>query len=782
MLVRSTLSRSSLRRSGSASSSTPASDAIAAWDLSLVRYFLVDNDAGDDANIGYVDAAAGATLTPAGIAKKTITGTSGLLSILPKTGNARRAVILLKSRAAGATYLNPSAVAEGLDLTGIDGYAGIWVRGSTDLTNTVADRITLGAMVAAAGPNGDSSWTVAAGATTSVFAVSAGALPAEPTLKSGVDTSASFFRVRFTGNVTAALANVCRETYRVAGGNTITVGDNLAVAPAAGDTFFIERPGVRLASYFETDQNGGPVAGLANNSQGNATVGIAVVATAARQFLLGNAGTTRYTFCDLTSAAPAVNTVQAKSQANILIFAPAWIDETSTSRDVGIGLRCAIAQFVCNTVITLSRGIYCTGTLNTTSQTSYFIQSTAAQLSGAGYYGNGVSTRIASAGNANNCTFGNNASGTSRRTRITGNGQTTLGSLNLQGFQRIRGVEFELCGAAPCIEVGGATAASQSDANSVYLDDCVNGPAGGNTGVGIKIGAALRNRSVLIGIANACTVSGTAGEIMLGDGAALTTYAALTRTNVVDSNGNDVQGTGGHVVNQCALVSNQSGGALAVGDVVRSNGTAAQVTSAQADTLANSAAVGVMVTPPASLGSGYMAVAGAPSVNFSAPPTPGAVAYLSTSTIRVATTTLPAISGTQQLVKLGRVQPNGISGSTARVALNIDVRPENAFDPFDTIVEVTDTNATFSLSQTVIVVTGAITANRTFPLPPLASVITGQRFTLKDMTSSGAFDLIMDGDGAETIDLQPTATLTTGGGSRGSLTVRKTPTQGWMIE
>ena len=122
-LQRSALRRSSMRRSGSGGGGpTPPSNPgnVADWDLTLTRYFLVDYDGGDDANTGYVDAAAGATIVPTGLAKKTIN--AGLMDILPRTGNGRKCVVLVKNRAAGATYLDADGVtASDVDLSACTG-------------------------------------------------------------------------------------------------------------------------------------------------------------------------------------------------------------------------------------------------------------------------------------------------------------------------------------------------------------------------------------------------------------------------------------------------------------------------------------------------------------------------------------------------------------------------------------------------------------------------------------------------------------------------------------
>src|SRR6185295_10150337 len=141
-----------------------------------------------------------------------------------------------------------------------------------------------------------------------------------------------------------------------------------------------------------------------------------------------------------------------------------------------------------------------------------------------------------------------------------------------------------------------------------------------------------------------CTITGTSGDLKLA-GAVTATIADLAFTNVVDNAGNNIQGTAGTVVGQAVLVSNQSGGARVVGNVMRTNGTTGQVTCLQGDTAAHATdAVGVLVTSPASAGLAYTVTNGAPYVLYDGAPTAGAQAFASTGTTCKATTTAPAVA------------------------------------------------------------------------------------------------------------------------------------------
>lgn len=220
---------------------------------------------------------------------------------------------------------------------------------------------------------------------------------------------------------------------------------------------------------------------------------------------------------------------------------------------------------------------------------------------------------------------------------------------------------FDLTGSAgiPCIRLTGLNC-------TLVVDGCTG--TSGNTDVGIDMSLAVAS-TLIAGRSSANTISGTAGDIKVA-GTAIATHAGLALTGFVDNAGNKILGTGLPFATDCQLVSNQSGGAVAVGDLVRGNGTTGQVTSSQATTNAATAAVtGVMVTAAASASNGYMAGPGGyVYVLFDGTPTAGAIAYVSPGTIRKATTTVPAVSGTNQKARIGRV--HSLSGSTAVVAFN----------------------------------------------------------------------------------------------------------------
>jgi hypothetical protein len=119
---------------------------------------------------------------------------------------------------------------------------------------------------------------------------------------------------------------------------------------------------------------------------------------------------------------------------------------------------------------------------------------------------------------------------------------------------------------------------------------------------------------------------------------------------------------------------NFSGGALALGLIVRQNGTAGQVTSARANTGANATGVlGVTLESIASTAIGFAALTGAIWVRFDAAPTIGNLAYLSDVTAGQARDTPPAEAGTNQKLRLGYIE--NVSGTLGLVIWQPELVP-----------------------------------------------------------------------------------------------------------
>ena len=106
----------------------------ASWPTATPRFFALDYDGGSDTNAGFSDV----SMTAAGaVAKKTW---EGIQAILPSLGAGRSVEIAIKSRAAGATYLNLAAAVATLDLTSFSNYSTrLSVRGTA--TDTTASSV-----------------------------------------------------------------------------------------------------------------------------------------------------------------------------------------------------------------------------------------------------------------------------------------------------------------------------------------------------------------------------------------------------------------------------------------------------------------------------------------------------------------------------------------------------------------------------------------------------------------------------------------------------------------
>lgn len=495
------------------------------WNLDAIRYYAVDYDNGNDANIGYSDV----SMAAAGlVAVKTFTQ---LRRILPSNGAGRLCVIGAKPRSGGANYLKPDGVTiDNLDLRGVGGYLWLSVQGTTDFSDSAADRLQVGGLQVLAGPNADGSWTVAGGATTSLFSVAAGALTAEPGLLG--------YRFRFTGNVTAGLLNVCGGIWKNTG-TAITPMRNVATTPAAGDTFFIERPGVWVDNLLTGPLPNTPIN---DNQQTDAT--LEVIGVRFRETTLtGNAvfritQSIRFSFCEWDKRGPFIN---------------------DCSGDINLGET----AFYCSAPTTIVRpgpirilrtlGALA-GVLAQNSNGSIFVGSTAfvstnntgVQLFrvdrvsfGGGCVAYGSQVFIATAGNeipgvvTGNTFFsviGNSGSSTTRRLRLVGDGASTVALIRLHTGSKfsVFGLDASAAGALPVMQIAGGY-------NTLDIDDFVS-TDGGNNDVAIDTTNAYAS-DLWLGLSAANTIAPAAGN-MRTPGPQIITFAAIAAAGGSDVNQN----------------------------------------------------------------------------------------------------------------------------------------------------------------------------------------------------------------------------------------------------
>lgn len=636
---------------------------IANWTITLTRYFFIDYDGGSDSNLGYIDAAAGTTFTAGqltGVALKTI---ERFHQICPRFGAGRSAVVLVKNRAAGATYKKvDGATDDFFDFSGFVGYRYLLRRGSTDLTNSTTDRVQAGGIVASAGPNGDSSWTAAASTTSVITANAAQTLPGANTLRG--------FRVRFDPNTaTAALRNVAGfiSANTAGAGGTITIGANLPAAPAAGDTFFIEQPGVRIAAFREADLLNcfvTPDALTFRVSSGLVTVGFGITSTAFAAFNGGAVGGATYAFMECVNATNNQVLFSGATLAGAAFFVQrSYFDEAGTSRAVGLGLRSSAGV-----------GIFCAGGLVALRDSALLSATAGITITGGAVFaGSGGSIFVNGArvealmapSNSSTSLFGT-TSATERRTVVEGGTVRLIGSYTAQS---VDGTNTP----AAVFTIGGTTTNVTNRGGAYSFDDCVG--ATGNLGVGIDASNAQGAR-IYYGRTTVNTVTGAAGDIKLaGTGTPIAGHATFTLTGFVDAAGNAHVGTATLLHGEAALITNKAGGALAVGDVIRTNGTTGECTKGQADTAANSSGVlGVMVTPPANNAVGYFVSTGVAYTRFSGAPTVGAIAYLDQANAGQATSTVPPVAATNQKLRLG-IHVRTVSGNDSLLRLQPELFP-----------------------------------------------------------------------------------------------------------
>jgi hypothetical protein len=609
------------------------------WSLSLVRYYLLDYDGGNDANRGYVDAAAGATLTPAGLALKTW---SRLVAILPAVGNGRSFKVLVKNRAAGATYLQSDGTVADVDLTTLDGYAQMAVWGSSDLTNSATDRIAAGQIQGQAGPGGAGEWTIGAGATSTVFTVAAGALTAEPGLLG--------MRVRW---LTGTLAGQC-QMINANTGTQITVGTAFTGAPANGDTFTIERPGVRVNSFkFRAAPEHG-------QAKPHLVAGIAAVADVAAALLFTGPGRLQVSFCETLGATAATKQLEISDACNV-VATRTILDETGATVSLGESIR-VNGAYLLTDVAALTYNDYghveATGAANPQLTRCLF-----GQLGGGGSYLGTSPGRLLvdGVGVIPPLCGGSIAGGTAPATFIIGSGGSATIRTRQQG-----GIRIAACGGLEMSGIngtGGISVASISVAGNCGFVSFVNNVgSSGNTGYGISL-AGMVGGFTFFGAGN--TITGTLGDVLLpGFGSQpVTSHAAIAEMGSMDlSSGHRLIGSGTTATAAIfgLLCSNQSGGALVQGDIVRSSGAtvsgAPGVTGAQADTAANATGVlGVVLTPPATGATAVLAMGPYLLARFDVAPTDGVMSYLSADNARRATVTSPSAGLTRQKLRLGYV-------------------------------------------------------------------------------------------------------------------------------
>lgn len=560
----------------------PGGASVAAWSLSLCRYFLVDNENGLDSNIGYVDAVAGSTIDPTNKAIKTI---DRLYDILPRVGAGRSCVVLLKGRTSG-TYVDADGVNASLLLRGFTGYNRLVVRGSTDLTNVAADRLTCGGRTAtgfSAGgynvtptvltiatvtnatpvaitttgshglatgdqvtiasvggqPSANGEYTVTVTGATTFTLNNTRVIVTEAYTSGGTVTvyrctlagggapafpalNASLgYRLRFdAATATAALRNTCYEIFAL-GNDTIIPGRFFTTAPSASDVLYIEEAGAQFTAV---------------EYQGE------------EAFSLSGVGSTSHIIIQGTDGIPTISSFSVgaciasfyQATTSMLMFGPMaqavtanfFYDETNTTVTNGGGR----AREHSYRGIGLMTRLRCMS-FGTTSPDIMTNCTFSAWYSNYSFRGFDVVRCNSGAGTIPAASFsfvgiGKGTTSTARRNRLGGSAHN--GSINLvQSAVSLYGNFFDGATANLIFIVGVGV--------SVAIDDCIGL---GTTDVpGINVGDNGRMCNISIGVNAPNSAAGSAGKQVQAAYTVQVTYSTLAATNpVTDGQQNRLQG------------------------------------------------------------------------------------------------------------------------------------------------------------------------------------------------------------------------------------------------
>lgn len=597
-----------------------AINSSASW--SGTRYYAVDNENGDDSNLGYSDV----SLANAGeVAVKT---PEQVAHIIPPLGNPDQ-VLVVAFKGRTGIYVGPDGVTIANFVKTLIGYGNIVIRSTADFSNDATDERLLAAETVL-GP-----YTVDSGSTTSTIPVVGGGLP--------TDKTPYAYRIRFTSG---ALAGTTCHHWENNTSSVITVGTNMSAPPTAGDTFVVEKPSVELGTFLLY---------VANSSTSPGDFSVAGIECQTRFALHGAGLVCRSSFINVTgSATVSIRGFESVSASN------SYLSPAGSLKGTGTGMRVNSSGSV---VIENNNRL---GTLTHSSfqgagNFNLYVTQITSVTHGAIYLSKAVK-KIVCLGNgnagsvttvANDGILGNRGSTTIRPMRIGGTGSTQF-----QGSFGCWGVVFE----------DTQFAYWSGTSLGIILNDIT----------GITSAAHPFNFETLYGSTIRCgieapnTAAGTQGAAIAVAGSNPVYWADLTKTNVVDVHGNNFIGTALTIVTSSVAVLNASGLTVSVGDVLRGNGTGNQIASAQGDALANAEFLGVALNTVDNNGTLLMSKDGFAVCNFDGPPTPRAIAYLSPGTARSLTTTIPIAAATNQKLRVGRVI-GVVSGTLAKVSLSPEI-------------------------------------------------------------------------------------------------------------
>ncbi len=679
----------------------------AAWTIGTYGFYQVDYDNGDDAKSGFSLGAPNAN-----VAVKTL---ARLLEVLPRFGGGRNVVILIKPRSGGASY------AESFDLSRHYGYNKAVIRGITDWTNDTTDKVILGARtytgtsatgynpttiypltvsgatnaspieitttvphglitrsvvtIASVGGNtgaNGTAWTITrTGASTFTLndSTGTGTYTSGGTVTStssfalqiagggavtlAADPALSAMRVRFDPlTTTVALRNICRAVW-LHGTSAVILDENLPAAPAITDVCYLEEPGVGV-----NDMTVGALANLVEIAgfrcdTGNFSAGASQGVASLRLAFVHTHGTG----------------VITPTGGNQVLLGSTYSDELGSTRTPG-GIRAGSIQASRLNTITASNFGLVNGSGNLTiNECVAFVVGAASRIRGTSSTRNsGAGSFADTSSSSSNRRMGNASSTTARRLLFDG---TDPRIVPLSSNVNIRGVDFGSVGIA-------ANGNIQPFGIGQFLtvDDVVGSKPSG--GVVIDMSAA-HQCTVAVGTLVTPTGGGTTTHIGFNAGGGLSTIDWIDTTiqDFRDRRGNWVYGTAKAQISM-PFKTTQAGSVLKY-QVVRMPSGGTDVTAARANTVAGATGVvGVCLFTGGAEAS--VVSSGAVWIRFDAAPTIGGTAYLSTGTAGNAQHTVPATSGTNQELKLGKIvaATTHQSLNLGLVVLSIQVTPITA--------------------------------------------------------------------------------------------------------
>jgi hypothetical protein len=632
----------------------------AEWPVAIPRIYAIDGALGNDANKGFADpVSASPTDYAAGcaaaglVAKKTL---AGLAAIFPSVGNGRLVVVLIKS----GTYVGGL----GTFLNGSEGYAdgAPLVRGTvTDATaSSVAfagdiNDATMAGGIRIPGLNNAGYHPTGVPTTNTIQLVKVGgggpAFPADPDVPTG-------WRLRFDNNAPtqAALRNSCTQVANHTGGDTVELQFDLAVPPVATDVCYLEKAGLLWDGTVVSPANNG-----VSNSDfaGGGSQIVGVDQTSA--FTAGSAQFTFY-FCGALSAT--INN-------SLFQTAPFYVDPVLGFIGVGGGLLLQQSSTFTSCFSGQSSSAFGSLFGLVCVQDLLFVEPLAITYS-VGCACRRLTVQGAELGANNNTNFVANLGSTGFTTgipRAFGGNAFPMAIIDSQ--IRIEDLNVTGAGNNPAIIVDGK--------NTIVVSGALGGSSGNND-IGMDFQKAFQ--CVLILTAGTVpTVTGAAGDVRWC-GQALAAWTNFNFQAGWDIGGNHIlefvtNGEYRHGVNRSVILGvNNSGAAIATAfQLVRSNGTNLQFVPAQADTAAHAA--GFMGISEAITQNGAAGLVGMPDgariCHFDGAPVVGGIVYLSPGAAGAATTTVPALSLTNQKLRLGVCIGNSFPGNLGLVRWN----PEN---------------------------------------------------------------------------------------------------------